>query len=291
MKSGSRGTQRGKPSSQPTSGGDPLRSFALLLIGLTLVSLYYHSRQIRGKSAKPVGSAPAPPVSLASPAEFRLTSKASTSIAEIPHRDTCQQFWQNILTVDLSDRRAQLLALPPVVPCPNLPPELAFRQSMLFTACNGTAEGMRTGGCILSLIHYRAYINDWMTRTSPLSEIRDPGILSQKFMVAHLAPDTDSSEHSSMVGIAERWLETDPNSPSAMKAFLISAGNGNHDSNDAFWDYAERSLDIAKNEFPDSPALPLLETWLNSRGAINPDAPNRAVELFGGFHLDDVTMQ
>lgn len=135
--------------------------------------------------------------------------------AGTPISAECRQFWKDLLALDLGDPHRSNPATRQCTP----PDELNKLQENYQQNCLTkpiTTDPQRQQ-CFLSLFYLRAYVNDYLTRDTPLDQIADAKVLVDKLFARFLkAPN-------SAVEIADRLLQVEPNFYPAAQASALAA--------------------------------------------------------------------
>jgi tetratricopeptide (TPR) repeat protein len=151
----------------------------------------------------------------------------------------CLDFWNQLRGLDMSQADLSLPATPAA--CDKIPAELAKWHQQFLLAC---ASGKRSPACDAALYDYRANLTEAMTSQTPLKEIADPRVLTDK-MVARLLHDNSNPEQ--VADVAERLLELNPGLPEAIHADAVSRLNAAQlaagKPDDPRWQSAEKALD------------------------------------------------
>jgi tetratricopeptide (TPR) repeat protein len=162
----------------------------------------------------------------------------------------CVDFWNRVRGLDMSQADLNLPATPSG--CDNLPGSLAKWHQAYLKACLGVAKpgdppvasGKRSQACDAALYDYRANLTEALTSQTPLKDISDSKVLTDK-MVARLLQDR--SDPTKVAEVAERMLEINPGMPEALQADAVSRLNAAQFAagkpDDPRWEEADKALE------------------------------------------------
>ncbi len=198
--------------------------------------------------------APPPPISLPEKRLYTAPRPAiprETVAKEFP--EECLKFWNSLRSLDLATHDIQY---PKGNECHSLSPEIQKWHEAYEAQCvqNQTPE------CEQALFSYRAALSEMATANTPLSEIRDPSLLTDKMLMKVLTP----SNPEALAAISDRLLELEPKMLHASRASLLShlqsAEEGTGNPHHPKWKKVEEALDRASQLEEDR--VPYLETKL-----------------------------
>lgn len=159
--------------------------------------------------------------------------------------ETCVQFWNQLRGLDLTQKDLNMPGTPPEC-AGKIPQKLQALHQNFLQGCTGANAGKPE--CEGALIFYRAGITDYLTKDTPVADINDPKVLTDKLLARgqeqNGQPITDGK---AMGDIAERMLQVDPDSRPASQALLTSriadATKAAGKPDDKAWEQVERALD------------------------------------------------
>ena len=154
--------------------------------------------------------------------------------------EACSKLWNDLRTLNLSqaDRR-----LPSPSGCDKLPPNLTSWHETYSKAC----AKPKSTECEIAIYDYRAALTEELTKDIPLNQISDPKVLTDK-MLARLR--AGQMIPGNVADVADRLLETEPNSPQIGRAALTmriqSAEEAMGKPDDPRWKQVDEALEKAK---------------------------------------------
>jgi hypothetical protein len=177
----------------------------------------------------------------------------------------CERYFNEIRALDLSD----LLTSPenPRIQnlgesCPSVPKMLALSEARFRQECQNLPTEIGAPACYAALLSFRAALTDWLTRNTPLTEIRDSRVLTDKLLHRFVTDPGEATE------IADRLLEVEPRSIPAAKASLLGhflRAKTAAPNNSGVWDEVDKRLEKVKSiSPPDDKELVQLETVIDS---------------------------
>lgn len=183
--------------------------------------------------------------------------------------EACKQLWNGLRALDMSqkDRR-----LPSPAGCEKLPGNLGTWHEAYQRACaNPTSTE-----CEIALYDYRAAITEELTKDTPLNQINDSKVLTDKMLARLRAPQMNAA---AVADVAERLLETEPNMPQAARAAVSmriqsAASEAIGKPDDPRWKQVDEALEKASRT-QEGNSRTLMEAKLISDHLRYPD-PERA---------------
>lgn len=258
-------------------------AIGIILTIAVLAALYLSQRAKDSPTAQPADLGVPEPIATQSPPHALNQKRVYQAPREvlIPENPSlsgaCRNFWQEIMTLDLSDARIfnEPSRLPSTKGCMAITEFQALQKSYEADCLASAGQTMTEANqqkCQFALFYFRANLHDFFTKDLRVDQISDPTVLIDKLFARFLKNPLNAVE------VADRLVELQPDYYPAAQAQVL-AKLVNH-------------LNAGKKIVADSPEIAEISAGLEKLSRMKPNDPQNAeIDILLASLVDENTKQ